>query len=201
MLRTEKVAYRCRLSCQDHQHISEGVSSIHRDHFGFAYGTADIMCPIPSGCETPSNITVTSAADKSEGTGATQVVVMSEKAESLFWLEKVFLSEVTFRKLFLINYLCSSPSLEPFLLICTIKVLLSYFLLKYEVNFYDGKVLIYSARGKIKTFSASTCFSFCPSWLRHITNLKALSHDWVIDACVGWTVLSVQRLRRWDVLI
>uniref|UniRef100_A0A671TZ39 Glycosyltransferase family 92 protein n=1 Tax=Sparus aurata TaxID=8175 RepID=A0A671TZ39_SPAAU len=27
------------------------VVNVHSDHFGFAYGTADIMCPLPSGCE------------------------------------------------------------------------------------------------------------------------------------------------------
>uniref|UniRef100_A0A8C9ZSE2 Glycosyltransferase family 92 protein n=1 Tax=Sander lucioperca TaxID=283035 RepID=A0A8C9ZSE2_SANLU len=48
--------------------ISSGVSNIHSDHFGFAYGTANIMCPLPSGCETPSHIAVTSAAAFSEGT-------------------------------------------------------------------------------------------------------------------------------------
>uniref|UniRef100_A0A3Q4I5B9 Glycosyltransferase family 92 protein n=1 Tax=Neolamprologus brichardi TaxID=32507 RepID=A0A3Q4I5B9_NEOBR len=43
------------------------VADIHTDHFGFAYGTADIMCPIPSGCETPSSIAVTSAVANSTG--------------------------------------------------------------------------------------------------------------------------------------
>ncbi|XP_051255621.1 uncharacterized protein LOC127363140 isoform X1 [Dicentrarchus labrax] len=66
VLRSETVAYRCLLCCHDQLYISEGVSNIHTDHFGFAYGTADIMCPLPSGCETPSYITVTSAAADSE---------------------------------------------------------------------------------------------------------------------------------------
>ncbi|XP_006801330.2 uncharacterized protein si:zfos-464b6.2 [Neolamprologus brichardi] len=60
VLRSEKVAYRCLFRCQEKQLLSNGVADIHTDHFGFAYGTADIMCPLPSGCETPSSIAVTS---------------------------------------------------------------------------------------------------------------------------------------------
>ncbi|XP_068440294.1 uncharacterized protein [Clinocottus analis] len=61
VLRSEAVAYHCVFRCEEKLHISEGFSEIHTDHFGFAYGTADIMCPLPSSCETPSHITVTSA--------------------------------------------------------------------------------------------------------------------------------------------
>ncbi|XP_024656830.2 uncharacterized protein LOC112429694 isoform X2 [Maylandia zebra] len=61
VLRSEKVAYRCVFRCQEKQLLSNGVADIHTDHFGFAYGTANIMCPLPSGCETPSSIAVTSA--------------------------------------------------------------------------------------------------------------------------------------------
>lgn len=68
VLRTETVDYRCLLRCQGELHDSEGVMDIHSDHFDFAYGTADIMCPVPSGCETPSHITVVSAGNTSEGT-------------------------------------------------------------------------------------------------------------------------------------
>ncbi|XP_028275133.1 uncharacterized protein LOC114444612 [Parambassis ranga] len=66
VLRSEAVAYRCLFCCQEQLHISDGVCNIHIDHFGFAYGTADIMCPVPSGCEAPSCITVTSAAGSSD---------------------------------------------------------------------------------------------------------------------------------------
>uniref|UniRef100_A0A3Q4N954 Glycosyltransferase family 92 protein n=1 Tax=Neolamprologus brichardi TaxID=32507 RepID=A0A3Q4N954_NEOBR len=48
VLRSEKVAYRCLFRCQEKQLLSNSVADIHTDHFGFAYGTADIMCPIPS---------------------------------------------------------------------------------------------------------------------------------------------------------
>ncbi|KAM9358991.1 uncharacterized protein ABDE67_002134 isoform 2-T2 [Symphorus nematophorus] len=61
VLRSETVAYSCIFCCENQRHISEGVSNIHDDHFGFAYGTADIMCPLPSSCNTPSQIAVTSA--------------------------------------------------------------------------------------------------------------------------------------------
>uniref|UniRef100_A0A667XBH9 Glycosyltransferase family 92 protein n=1 Tax=Myripristis murdjan TaxID=586833 RepID=A0A667XBH9_9TELE len=73
VLRSEAAAYRCHLCCEGHKvstplHISEGHVNIHQDHFDFQYGTADIMCPVPSGCETPSHVSVTSAADVPEGT-------------------------------------------------------------------------------------------------------------------------------------
>uniref|UniRef100_A0A3P9LHU0 Glycosyltransferase family 92 protein n=1 Tax=Oryzias latipes TaxID=8090 RepID=A0A3P9LHU0_ORYLA len=68
VLRSEKAAYRCIFNCQEQQHISEGVSNIHKDHFRFPYGTADIMCPIPSGCVAPTHIAVVrSAANYSQG--------------------------------------------------------------------------------------------------------------------------------------
>uniref|UniRef100_A0A667XLM3 Glycosyltransferase family 92 protein n=1 Tax=Myripristis murdjan TaxID=586833 RepID=A0A667XLM3_9TELE len=72
VLRSEAAAYRCHLCCEGHNistslHISEGHVNIHRDHFDFQYGTADIMCPVPSGCKTPSDVTVTSAAEGTEG--------------------------------------------------------------------------------------------------------------------------------------
>ncbi|XP_056296801.1 uncharacterized protein LOC130210478 isoform X2 [Pseudoliparis swirei] len=68
VLRSETVAYRCVLRCQEQLYISEGVRQIHTDHFGFAYGTADIMCPLPPSCETPSHVAVTSAALDSQDT-------------------------------------------------------------------------------------------------------------------------------------
>ncbi|XP_018540771.1 uncharacterized protein LOC108888993 [Lates calcarifer] len=78
VLRKETVAYHCLLCCQDQLHISDGVSSVHTDHFDFPYGTADIMCPIPSGCETVSHIAVTSAANKS----GESVEVKNQKVKS-----------------------------------------------------------------------------------------------------------------------
>ncbi|XP_044209520.1 uncharacterized protein si:zfos-464b6.2 isoform X1 [Thunnus albacares] len=66
VLRNETPAYRCQFCCNDKLHTSEGVSEIHSDHFGFAYGTADIMCPLPSHCETPSHVAVSSVATNYE---------------------------------------------------------------------------------------------------------------------------------------
>ncbi|XP_028275145.1 uncharacterized protein LOC114444619 [Parambassis ranga] len=54
------------------------------DHFGFAYGTADIMCPVPSGCEAPSRITVTSAAGSSDGTEAPQATFSEPQVDREF---------------------------------------------------------------------------------------------------------------------
>nr|XP_015806285.2 uncharacterized protein LOC107379850 [Nothobranchius furzeri] len=65
-LRSERAAFRCHLLCQGKLLISDGVIDFHKDHFGFPYGTADIMCPLPPGCETPTNISLTSAGSKPE---------------------------------------------------------------------------------------------------------------------------------------
>ncbi|XP_027855133.1 beta-1,4-galactosyltransferase galt-1-like isoform X1 [Xiphophorus couchianus] len=67
VLREETVAYRCVLLCRNNQtHVSDGDLQIHNDHFGFRYGTADILCVIPSSCDTPSHVAVASAAFKEE---------------------------------------------------------------------------------------------------------------------------------------
>ncbi|XP_034024870.1 uncharacterized protein LOC117509315 [Thalassophryne amazonica] len=67
VLRNETVEYRCLLCCQGQPYVSMGNSSIHFEHFGFPYGTADIKCPLPSGCEKPSHIAVTAAEAEDEG--------------------------------------------------------------------------------------------------------------------------------------
>ncbi|KAM8767952.1 uncharacterized protein AB9X84_018852 isoform 2-T9 [Acanthopagrus schlegelii] len=82
VLRSETVAYRCVFCCMGQQHISEGFSNVHVDHFGFAYGTADIMCPLPSSCESPSHVTVTSAADSQEKPDKVYLEVKNKKTES-----------------------------------------------------------------------------------------------------------------------
>ncbi|XP_041851069.1 uncharacterized protein LOC121646233 [Melanotaenia boesemani] len=66
VLRSQAVAYICIFLCQGLRYISEGVSHINNDHFGFPYGTADIMCPLPLGCQTPSHIAVTTVVPKDE---------------------------------------------------------------------------------------------------------------------------------------
>uniref|UniRef100_A0A3B3WW15 Glycosyltransferase family 92 protein n=1 Tax=Poecilia mexicana TaxID=48701 RepID=A0A3B3WW15_9TELE len=67
VLREETVSYRCVLLCRNNQnHVSDADLQIHSDHFGFRYGTADIMCLIPSSCDTPSHVAVASAGFKEE---------------------------------------------------------------------------------------------------------------------------------------
>ncbi|XP_036939992.1 uncharacterized protein si:zfos-464b6.2 isoform X2 [Acanthopagrus latus] len=82
VLRSETVAYRCVFCCMGQQHISEGFRNVHGDHFGFAYGTADIMCPLPSSCDSPSHVTVTSAADSQEKLDKVYLEVKNKKTES-----------------------------------------------------------------------------------------------------------------------
>ncbi|KAM7412526.1 hypothetical protein PAMA_020075 [Pampus argenteus] len=83
-LRTQTPVYRCLLYCEEKQYISEGVGKFHDDHFDFAYGTVHIMCPLLSGCETPSLIAVTTAAASSEDLHhAVFLEVKNQKAESV----------------------------------------------------------------------------------------------------------------------
>ncbi|XP_068172616.1 uncharacterized protein [Antennarius striatus] len=83
--RKESVKYHCHLCCQGQLQVTDGVSYIHFDHFGFRYGTTDIMCPIPTDCVTPSFIAVTSAADDSEDTFERRFLeVKNQKARRSF---------------------------------------------------------------------------------------------------------------------
>uniref|UniRef100_A0A8C6NX16 Glycosyltransferase family 92 protein n=1 Tax=Nothobranchius furzeri TaxID=105023 RepID=A0A8C6NX16_NOTFU len=66
--RNEKVDYRCHLRCENQLNISSGFRFIHHDHFGFPYGAAHIMCPVPPSCESPAHIAITSAASEPKGT-------------------------------------------------------------------------------------------------------------------------------------
>lgn len=65
--RSEAVTYQCHICCQKQIYITEADSYIQKSHFGFPYGTSHIMCPVPTGCETPSRITLTSAGAASYG--------------------------------------------------------------------------------------------------------------------------------------
>ncbi|XP_029923323.1 uncharacterized protein LOC115370440 [Myripristis murdjan] len=89
VLRSEAAAYRCHLCCEGHNistslHISEGHVNIHRDHFDFQYGTADIMCPVPSGCKTPSDVTVTSAAEDPDVDPPVFLAVLNQRTSDSF---------------------------------------------------------------------------------------------------------------------
>ncbi|XP_029923322.1 uncharacterized protein LOC115370439 [Myripristis murdjan] len=88
-LRSEAAAYRCHLCCEGDDistplHISEGHVNIHRDHFDFQYGTADIMCPVPSGCKTPSDVTVTSAAEDPDVGPPVFLAVLNQRTSDSF---------------------------------------------------------------------------------------------------------------------
>lgn len=83
MLRSETPAYRCLLCCNDKRHVSEGVGDAINDHFDFDYGTVHIMCPLPSGCDTPSHVAVTTAAAKSEDSQEVFLKIKNQKAESV----------------------------------------------------------------------------------------------------------------------
>ncbi|KAM3615472.1 uncharacterized protein V6R79_002812 [Siganus canaliculatus] len=80
-LRRESVSYRCLLCCQNQLHTSTGVSYIHKDHFDFAYGTADIMCPIPPGCESPSHVAVISEKGNNAPENLTQTFLEVKNQE------------------------------------------------------------------------------------------------------------------------
>ncbi|XP_008424927.1 uncharacterized protein LOC103475237 isoform X1 [Poecilia reticulata] len=66
MLRSERVKLLCHLHCHHQLHVSSAAVRIHGDHFRFRFGTADILCPVPSGCETPAYVAVTAAASKNK---------------------------------------------------------------------------------------------------------------------------------------
>ncbi|XP_051953020.1 uncharacterized protein si:zfos-464b6.2 isoform X3 [Xyrauchen texanus] len=59
MLRNEQWTYSCVLCCEGKNVTSPAKYSIHYDHFGFDYGTADIICPINSACSTPTHVAIT----------------------------------------------------------------------------------------------------------------------------------------------
>lgn len=67
MFRNETVGLRCHFHCHNQLLISKAAISINTDHFRFPYGTANIMCPLPSGCELISYVAITSTAVKNEG--------------------------------------------------------------------------------------------------------------------------------------
>lgn len=76
VLREEEVTYRCILHCQNQQYSVGHVSHlIHGDHFGFSYGTADIMCPLPADCDKPSHIAVVSDKISSDSGDSLRVTI------------------------------------------------------------------------------------------------------------------------------
>lgn len=56
--RTENVQYSCMFCCNEALRDSTAECDIHSDHFGFAFGTADILCSVPKNCSSPSHIAI-----------------------------------------------------------------------------------------------------------------------------------------------
>ncbi|CAG6008499.1 unnamed protein product [Menidia menidia] len=67
-LRGQPAAYRCLLCCGEELRASEASLHIH-SHFHYPYGTGDITCPVPEGCQAPSHVAVTTP-DAPESDGA-----------------------------------------------------------------------------------------------------------------------------------
>ncbi|KAK3547895.1 hypothetical protein QTP70_000354 [Hemibagrus guttatus] len=65
--RNESTAYHCLLCCNGKIVSIPGNYSIHSDHFGFEYGTADIICKVPEVCPTPTHVAITSRSVKENG--------------------------------------------------------------------------------------------------------------------------------------
>ncbi|XP_031429802.1 uncharacterized protein LOC116221867 isoform X2 [Clupea harengus] len=56
--REEKPSYSCMFCCDEELQNSSARYEIHSDHFGFDYGTADILCSVPENCSMPSHIAI-----------------------------------------------------------------------------------------------------------------------------------------------
>ncbi|XP_035381433.1 uncharacterized protein LOC118241246 [Electrophorus electricus] len=64
VLRSEKLDYYC-LFCCDGKNISiPAVYDIHSDHFNFEYGTADIVCEMPTTCKTQLHVAITAKSQE-----------------------------------------------------------------------------------------------------------------------------------------
>ncbi|XP_076138948.1 uncharacterized protein LOC143122048 [Alosa pseudoharengus] len=56
--RTEAVSYSCLFCCDEELKSSDAMQDIHSDHFGFNFGTADILCSVPENCLTLSHVAI-----------------------------------------------------------------------------------------------------------------------------------------------
>ncbi|XP_047678142.1 beta-1,4-galactosyltransferase galt-1-like isoform X6 [Tachysurus fulvidraco] len=67
VLLSENAEYQCMLCCNG-KNVSVSASlNIHSDHYGFEYGTADIICQIPEECPTPTHVAITPKSPKENG--------------------------------------------------------------------------------------------------------------------------------------
>ncbi|KAK2848324.1 hypothetical protein Q7C36_010006 [Tachysurus vachellii] len=67
VFRNESTEYHCLLCCNGKIVSIPSNYSIHSDHFGFEYGTADIICTVPDVCPTPTHVAVTSQSPEEDG--------------------------------------------------------------------------------------------------------------------------------------
>ncbi|XP_060733426.1 beta-1,4-galactosyltransferase galt-1-like isoform X1 [Tachysurus vachellii] len=65
--RSENAKYQCMLCCSGTKVSVSATLNMHSDHFGFDYGTADIICKIPEECPTPEHVAITSKSPKENG--------------------------------------------------------------------------------------------------------------------------------------
>uniref|UniRef100_A0A096LWK5 Glycosyltransferase family 92 protein n=1 Tax=Poecilia formosa TaxID=48698 RepID=A0A096LWK5_POEFO len=90
VFRGEKVDLSCHLLCLRQMHVSMATVSLHSDHFGFPYSTADIMCSVPPGCGAPNYVTITSTAiDNDLKVDLEFLEVKNQKAKSHSFLYNV----------------------------------------------------------------------------------------------------------------
>ncbi|XP_028321211.1 uncharacterized protein LOC114474848 isoform X2 [Gouania willdenowi] len=62
-LHSERSSYVCLLCCQSKLHVSEASLELQSNNFEFKYGTADIMCPLPSDCQSATRVAVMSVSE------------------------------------------------------------------------------------------------------------------------------------------
>ncbi|XP_036392991.1 uncharacterized protein si:zfos-464b6.2 [Megalops cyprinoides] len=66
VLREETANYCCMLCCKGHNFSVAATRNVHSDHFGFDYGTGDILCPVVNDCDTPEYVAIYSDAAASD---------------------------------------------------------------------------------------------------------------------------------------
>ncbi|XP_015249956.1 PREDICTED: uncharacterized protein LOC107097346 [Cyprinodon variegatus] len=81
--RSEQAVFNCHLDCQRQLYVSKGVIKLNKDFFGYLYGTADVMCPLPPGCETPVHVAITLNGSKGEDHDFLEVKNQKAETESL----------------------------------------------------------------------------------------------------------------------
>ncbi|TST73062.1 Glycosyltransferase family 92 protein F13G3.3 [Bagarius yarrelli] len=67
VLRNKSTGYHCLLCCKGKNVSIPAKYSIHSDHFGFKYGTAEITCQLPKICPKPTHVSITSRSLKKDG--------------------------------------------------------------------------------------------------------------------------------------